>query len=60
MALSIGLGGCPSYGDSDHLDLFLTALRHRGAGALLLLALTCPAFSADLIGRASTEPAADS
>jgi endonuclease YncB( thermonuclease family) len=35
------------------LDLFLTALRHRGAVALLLLALTCPAFSVDLIGRAS-------
>jgi endonuclease YncB( thermonuclease family) len=35
------------------LDLFLTALRHRGIVALLLFVLTGPAFSADLAGRAS-------
>jgi endonuclease YncB( thermonuclease family) len=35
------------------LDLFLTALRHRGAAALLLFALTGPAFSAEVTGRAS-------
>jgi hypothetical protein len=35
------------------LDLFLTALRHRGAAALLLFAVTGRAFSADLTGRTS-------
>ena len=35
--------GCgPSYDHSDHLDLFLRTLRHRGAAALLLFALTGP------------------
>jgi endonuclease YncB( thermonuclease family) len=35
------------------LDLFLRALPHQGAAALLLLALTGPAFSAHLASRAS-------
>jgi endonuclease YncB( thermonuclease family) len=43
-----------SYDCSDHLDLFLRALRHRGAAVLTLFALAGgPALAADLIGRAS-------
>jgi len=41
---------CPSYGHSDHLDLFLTAPRHGDVAAFLLFALIGPAFSGNLIG----------
>jgi hypothetical protein len=49
-ALMIGgaLGVALPMDHSDHLDLFLTALRHRGAAALLLFALTSPAYSVDV------------
>ena len=39
------LGCRPSDDHSDHLDLFLTALRHQRVAALLLFAPTGPAFS---------------